>query len=295
MKHLFSVDRTIDRNHDEFDLTPYVAARVSDEVREKLRAAFSNAVADSAPVETEESAAVKQKIRRSWWLCVGCAAGAIGSYVALEALGVMESASAALVLPLILLGASMVFNFRARKLERSRMRAARPDTSTDIKVAVERFETASREAARELGIPDGASALDVLPFYYKMKNSKAVRLGKRDHYENLGVSAFRMGERLCLATAQERLEIPVSDLRGYRVCDREYVIDMWLKEHASDSEAYADYHIRKSGFLGRRARTLCEVVIRHASGEEYELLIPAYDLPVLQALVPLKELGAEDA
>ena len=295
MKHLFSVDRTVDRTHDEFDPTPYVAARVSNEVREKLRAAFSKEVVDPTPAETEESVALKARIRRSWWLCVGCAAGAIGVYVALELLGVMESASAALVLPLILLGASMVFNFRARKLERSRMSAARPDTSTDIKAAVERFEAASREAARELGLPDGASALDVLPFYYKIKNGEPVRLGKRDRYENLGVSAYRLGNRLCLATAQERLEIPVSDLQGYRVYDREYTIDMWLKEQASDSEAYAAYHIRKSGFLGRRARTLCGVAIRHESGEEYEFLIPAYDLPVLQALVPLKELGAEDA
>ncbi len=295
MKHLFSVDRTADRNHDEFDPVPYVTARVSDEVRNKLNAAFSKEVIDPTPAETEESAAAKRKIRKSWRLCVGCAVGAISAYVALELLGVMESASAALALPLILLGASMVFNFRARKLERSRMSAARPDTSTDIKAAVERFEAASREAVRELGIPDGADALDVLPFYYKMKDGKAVRLGKRDHYENRGVSAFRMGDRLCLATAQERLEIPVSDIRGYRVHDREYVIDMWLKERASDSEAYADYHIRKSGFLGRRARTLCEVIIRHESGEEYELLIPAYDLPILRALVPLKELGAKDA
>lgn len=294
MKHLFSVDRTVDRTHNEFDSTPYVAARVSDEVRAKLKAAFSEEVIDPTPIEAEEVATVKRKIRRSWLLCVGFAAGAIGVYVALELLGVMESASAALVLPLALLGASMVFNVRARKLERSRISDTRPDTSTDIKAAVERFEAASREAARELGIPDGASALDVLPFYYKVKNGVPVRLGKRDRYENLGVSAFRMGDRLCLATAQDRLEIPVRDLVGYRVYDREYVLDMWLKEQASDSEAYAKYNIRKSGFFGRRARTLCEVVILHECGEEYELLIPSYDLPVLQALVPLREIGAED-
>ncbi len=294
MKHLFSVDRTIDHTHDEFDPTPYVAARVSDEVREKLNAAFSEEVINPTPAETEETAAAKRKIRRSWWLCVGCAAGAIGVYVTLELLGVMESASAALALPLILLVASMVFNFRARKLERARMSAARPDTSTDIKAAVERFEAASREAARELGIPDDAKALDVFPFYYKIKNGTPARLGKRDRYENLGVSAYRMGDRLCLATAQERLEIPLSDIQGYRVYDREYTVDMWLKEQASDSETYAKYHIRKSGFLGRRARTLCGVVIRHADGEEYELLIPGYDLPVLQALMPLKEIAVEN-
>ena len=293
MKHLFSVDRTVDRTHDEFDPTPYVAARVSDEVRNGLRAAFSDEVVNPTPAETEESAALKARIRRSWLLCVGCAAGAIGTYVALEAMGLMETASASLALPLILLGASLVFNFRARKLERERMGLARPDTSADLKAAVERFESASREAARELGIPDGASALDVFPFYYKMKGGEPVRLGKRDRYENLGVSAYRMGNKLCLATAQERLDIPVSDIQGYRTYDREFTVDMWLKEQASDSEAYAKYNIRKSGFLGRRARTLCGMSIRHESGEEYELLIPAYDLPVLQALIPLREITPE--
>ncbi len=294
MKHLFSVDRTEDRTHDEFDSTPYVAARVSDEVREKLNAAFSEEVVNPTPAETEESTAAKRKIRESWWLCVGCAAGAIATYFALEELGLMESASASLILPIALLGASMVFNVRARKLERARLSAARPDTSTDIKAAVERFEAASREAARELGIPDDAKALDVLPFYYRMKNGTPARLGKRNRYENLGVSAYRMGERLCLATAQERLEIPISDIQGYRLYDREYTVDMWLKEQASDSEAYAKYNIRKSGFLGRRARTLCGVSIRHESGEEYELLVPAYDLPILQALVPMREIKTAD-
>jgi len=294
LKHLFSVNRTVDRTHDEFDPTPYVAARVSDEVREKLNTAFSEEVVNPTPAETGETAAVKRKIRESWLLCIGCAAGAIAAYFALEALGLMESASAALILPIALLGASMVFNVRARKLERARMSAARPDTSTDIKAAVERFEAASREAAHELGIPDDAKALDVFPFHYKLENGSPVRHGKRNRYENLGVSAYRMGDRLCLATAQERLEIPLSDIQGYRVYDREYTVDMWLKEQASDSEAYADYHIRKSGFLGRRARTLCGVSIRHESGEEYELLIPAYDLPVMQALVPMREIEAAD-
>ena len=49
MKNLFSIDKTNDKNSMDFDAIPYRTATVSDEVRSKLKSAFSVVEEETTP------------------------------------------------------------------------------------------------------------------------------------------------------------------------------------------------------------------------------------------------------
>lgn len=291
MKNFFSVNKTSDREARDFDANPYLAAHVSAEVRAKLDNAFSMDEEDTRPAEpTAEEAALKQKSRHTWWLCAGCLLGALALVFVGVRTGLYDQMPYLHIVDLGLLVLAIVFNFKARKLTRKQSDFDTQKLNLDFTAAAKRLEEAAAEAARELGVPEGAETVDILPLHYKIAGNKTVRVGKKGRFDNLSVSAFVENGALCLATAQELYRIPLGEVVGYRTYDEEYEIDMWLKPEEIDSDKYKSYGIRKSGFLACRSKTYYGVEVAGVAGS-YEILVPAYDFDVLRGLVPLTALA----
>ena len=103
-------------------------------------------------------------------------------------------------------------------------------------------------------------------------------MGKKNRFDNLSVSLYVDSGDLCLATAHELFRIPLSHVRGYRTYDEEFEIDMWLKPEEFDSEKYAEFGIRKSGFFSRKLRGYYGLDV----DGEYEVYVPCYDFAPLR-------------
>ncbi len=282
MKNLFSINKTGNPDATEFDENPYLCARVSEEVRGKLKGAFSIVEEQTAPKEpTEEEKALRKKGSRYWLICLFCLVGAIVLFFGGSRAGLYDAMPFLHVLDLALLVCAIVFNFKARKINRKQTEAQNDSFKFDFTEASKRLEEAAAEAARELGVPETALAVDVFPYHYKVNGDTVLRVGKKGKFDNLAVSVFVKDEKLCFATAQELFAVPLDLVKGVREYDEDFEMDMWLKPEESDSAKYKEFGIRKSGFLGRKGHGYYGLKI----GTEYEVLIPCYDWVTVKALL----------
>ena len=282
MKNLFSVNKTMSRENNDYDATPYLAATVSDEVQAKLKGAFSvveEKVSTREP--TEEELALKKKGNLYWRLCLLFFLGGLLLFLCGDSIPVYRDIPYLHLIDAVCLVAAVVFNFKARKLTRRETSLARDSMEVDFSEATKRLEEAAAEAARELGVPDTALSVDILPFHYRLKGTTPVPVGKKNRFDNLSVSFYVDSGDLCLATAHELFRIPLSHVRGYRTYDEEFEIDMWLKPEEFDSEKYAEFGIRKSGFFSRKLRGYYGLDV----DGEYEVYVPCYDFAPLRELL----------
>ncbi len=282
MKNLFSINKTENPDAMDFDVTPYHAATVSEEVRAKLKGAFSVVEEQTAPREqTEEEKALNKKANRYWLVCFGCLLAAIALFFADAKAGIYGSMFFLHGIDLALLVTSIVFNFKAKRVNRKINESQNESLKIDFSEASQRLEAAAAEAAAELGVPATALTVDVFPYHYKMKGDTVLRAGKEGKFDNLAVSVFVEDEKLCLATAQELFAVPLAQVKGFREYDEDFEIDIWLKPEEHDSDRYKEFGIRKSGFLSRKGHGYFGLRI----GEDYEVLIPCYDWAPVKALL----------
>ena len=283
MKNLFSINKTDNKDSMEFDAVPYHAASVSEEIRDKLKNAFSFVEKETTPPPpTEAENALRRKGNACWLGCLGCMVGAIGLFLVASRNGLYDTMPFLHIFELVLLGGAIFLNLRARKLTRKLSRTQGDRLQVDFSEASKRLEAAAAEAARELGVPEGALSVDVFPYHYKVNGDTILRVGKKGRFDNLAMSVFVKNGRLCFATAQELFEIPLSEITGMREYDEDFEIDLWLKNDEPTSERYKDFGIRKSGFLSHKAHGYFGLKI---GADQYEVLIPAYDMGDVKALL----------
>ena len=288
MKNLFSIRKSHGEYSSEFDEVPFPVVKVSDRVRDQMKDSFAFVDKEFAPhAPTDEEKALKKKAARYWALCLVCLVAAFFLFFAGNRTGLYTAMPYLHVLDLGCLIGSLVFNFKARKIAGKQADAGHERAQIDFSEATKQLQKAAAEAAKELDVPDTALSVDILPFHYILKNGEVKPAGKRGHFENLSMSVFLRDGDLCLATAQELFRIPLTDIRGYREYDEDFELDMWLKPEESDSDAYKDYGIRKSGVLGRRGHGYFGVDIRG----EFEIRIPCYDFPRVRELLHLSRLS----
>ena len=287
MKNLFSINKTDDKNADVFDSTPYLAARVSEDVKNKMKNAFSALEEEYViPEPSAEELALKKKGNRYWLTCIACFFAAVVLFFGGNKLGIYDTLPYLHLLDMGLLITAVIFNVMARKISRRQLPVQTPPVAADFAKASKLLEEASAAAARELGIPRNATSVDVLPFHYIVKNRELHAARRKNRFDNISVSLYTQKGDLCLATAQELFRIPLADVRGYRSYDEDFEIDMWLKSEEHDSDKYAAYGLRKSGLMGRRGHGYIGLDI----GGEYEILIPCYDASVVKSLLKLTEI-----
>ena len=283
MKNLFSINKTENPDAMDFDVTPYHAATVSEEVRAKLKGAFSIVEEQTTPRElTEEEKALRKRSNRYWLICLGCLLGAVALFVADTKAGIYGSMPFLHVIDFVLLAASIVFNVKAKRAGRKVTEAQGDSLKMDFSEASRKLEEAAAEAAKELGVPATALTVDVFPYHYKMKGDTLLRVGKEGKFDNLAVSVFVKDAKLCFATAQELFAVPLAEVKGFREYDEDFELDMWLKPEDPDSDKYKSFGIRKSGFFSHKGHGYFGLRI----GEDaYEVLIPCYDFEAVKALL----------
>ena len=283
MKNLFSINKDHDGDSSEFDVTPYLTARVSPEIEAKLKGAFSVAEEAAAPRElSEEDKKLREQGNHYWIGCLVCLAAAVILFFAGGKVGIYTAAPILYSVNLALLAVSIFLNFKARRINRQQTRSFNESLKIDFSEASAKLTEAAAEAALELGVPANALTVDVFPYHYRQEGDKIVPVGKKGKVTNLSVALFVKNGNLCFATAQELFTVPLSAVTGYREYDEDFELDMWLKPEEANSDKYKAYGIRKCGFLAHKGHGYFGLLI----GEDaYEVLIPCYDFEEVKALL----------
>lgn len=283
MKNLFSIKKVNGCDTFELDATPYHAMEVSDEVKAKLKGAFSIAEEAAAPRElSEEDKKLKKKSNRYWMGCLACLATTVILYFVGNELGIFAAVPALYAINVALLAGAIYFNVKSKRINRRQNERFNESMKFDFSEATARLTEAAAEAARELGIPEDTLTTDVFPYHYKQNGDKAMPVGKKGKFNNLAVSVFVKDGTLCFATAQELLAVPLTEITGYREYGESFELDMWLKPEDPDSDKYKEFGIRKSGFMTHKGQGYFGLLIGQ---DNYEVLIPCYDFGEVKSLL----------
>ncbi len=145
------------------------------------------------------------------------------------------------------------------------------------------YEEALKEVQKVLALPEESVFVDVLCRDYKMKNGKAARANILFDYINRSYYLFREGENLCFADEEKVIAIPISEIHDVEKVKKSVSISDWNKEESYRDPKYRGYGIRESnGFLIVKPYYSLKV------GEDYEILIPNYDLELVAELAGLE-------
>ncbi len=162
----------------------------------------------------------------------------------------------------------------------------------DIEALSERIDEASKVARAEMGIPDDDVSVEILPYGYKKKGEKQVPEKKANQFDNSPMSMHVRDGKLCVFDGVGLYEIPLGDIKGYRVYDEDYRIEFWLKEEEPTDEKYAAYKLKKCGILEYKTHTYYGVeIISEVTGEIFEMLVPGYDLEELKKVIDVEALA----
>ncbi|MBQ7315735.1 MAG: hypothetical protein IJW90_01345 [Clostridia bacterium] len=135
---------------------------------------------------------------------------------------------------------------------------------------------ASNAAIRaELGIPEAAREIDVLPFTYKNTNQGPAPGHKDGHFDNIPICIWRDNDDLCLSDEDILIRFPIKAVKKIRKVERKVHVSAWYKAYTYDSPAYKSY-TKDNFWYGIDILTYVEVEIRSNNESKY-LLIPGYD------------------
>lgn len=146
---------------------------------------------------------------------------------------------------------------------------------------LERTESLYKSSRQQLGIPDDAQEVDVISTVYRVKNGQEKIL----YNQNFSVNVYHKSECLCFADTTQVYSIPLSSIRESVLVKKQIILPNWNKEDAYNSKKYKPYRIRQNNMGLYFIRHYLSIRIAEERGE-FEIMIPEYDVPVIEPLLP---------
>jgi len=172
---------------------------------------------------------------------------------------------------LIVIGAALMF-FNTRKLKSLVNNPAYMAADAEV-------EKLEQRCFDELGVPANADKIDVFQFKYKVKNGNP-KPATATRYTNAEMRIYRTGETLFIADPYRLYAFPVRAFTLLARIDKYAAFDDWNKDVDCRKGEYKSYKIRNntgnnfsSGYTVKPYYSARFI----AFGEEYEIIIPAYE------------------
>ncbi len=290
MKNLFTHKVIEDSDVYEPFENPYLVSRVSPETEAMMN--YDDDTDDTPKLSAEEKEAIKSKEKKYMLAIVGSFAFALISAMVVTRVDSLSNTPLMFV-PFIGIVVSFIFLFKHKQLQ---LKKNGMDSNSlkdvDFEAMAARADAASKAARAEMSIPDDDVSVEVLPYGYKKKGDKIVPEKKANQFDNTPLSMHVRDGKLCVFDGVGLYEIPLGDIKGYRVYDEDYRIEFWMKEEEPTDEKYAAYKLKKCGILEYKTHTYYGVeVISEATGEVFEMLVPGYDLEELKKVIDVEALA----
>lgn len=288
-KHLFSYTVTPDREDnrrttDVFDDNAYVVGRISPEVKaEKDRLYDAWMLAHKERKECESKSGCQVQLL-SWLLFLLIL---LVIHLVIECMeNIFPDARTELVI--FRVAFFIAFLILSKRIDTAIARARRrhhakkhPDIPLHESELDPALSDAVAAARAELGIPDYAWEMDILPYRHTVPLgglTEEVRPNKV--YDNIPVSVWREGQVLFLSDEDVLLRVPLSEITDLRQVRQRIRFKEWSKADAFDSPTYRSSKINEwISYLTCAGYT--ELIL----ADGYRLLVPAYDSHILREVL----------
>ena len=136
----------------------------------------------------------------------------------------------------------------------------------------------------ELGVPGNAKDVDVLSFFYIIKdgNIKVQEKGMQiAQYFSTEFKLFADTENLYLANVDGKYAFPLSAIKTIHTVKKHIRIDAWHKNEAFNKGIYKQYKLTTDQYGCVHCKYYYIIEISH-KGETYGIYIPCYELPAFE-------------
>ena len=268
---------------------PYLVSRVSPETEAMMN--YDDSEDDTPKLSDEEKAAIKSKEKRYLLAILASFAASLICFMLATRVEALEDTPLILA-PIAGMVIALIFLYKVKQLQwKKNGMDSNGLKDIDFEAMAARIDEAGKTARAEMSIPDNDVSVEVLPYGYKKKGDRQIPEKKARQFDNTPMSMHVSDGNLRIFDGVGLYEIPLGDIKGYRVYDEDYRIEFWLKEDEPTDEKYAAYKLKKCGILEYKTHTYYGVeVISEVTGEVFEMLVPGYDLEELKKVIDVEAL-----
>ncbi|MBE6595882.1 MAG: hypothetical protein E7644_08810 [Ruminococcaceae bacterium] len=185
--------------------------------------------------------------------------------------GVILLASAALALL-----AAIALHVRGNGLRRSE-----EESEAELAVLNRESEEMDRRCRAAMDVPEDAVSVDVPTRVYNTHLR-----GDGEVYANGSCPVFAEAESLCFFDGEDVLAIPFVEITGIVEVHEPITVSGWMKDQPHTAAPYDGYDITEQGEDTYCLGSYCAVRCRR-EGEDYQVIIPRYDIDTILALTGL--------
>lgn len=282
MKPFLGIDLTTDKKNEQLNGSEFIVAKPSEEMTRALEKSLDGAD------EVYEKATLPIAVRIVKWIC-----GAVGGFVgvcfirALEDISIKEAYQNAT--EFVWVGGAcilvwLILEFLSRKKAKTVMET---DKSSHT---FSRLESVSDAVFTELAVPADAKDVDILSFFYKVKegeikvHEKGLQIAQ---YYNFNYKIFADSENFYMANLEEKYAFPLSSLRAIHTVKKRIILYSWNKEEKHNKGVYKQYKLD----IGEGGEIHCKnfhILEFEHNGELWGVYFPAYELPAFEEITGLK-------
>ncbi len=146
------------------------------------------------------------------------------------------------------------------------------------------WENVANAVYAELSVPSDAKEVDILSFFYKVKdgNLKVCEKGMQiAQYFNPVFKVFADSENLYFANLEGKYAFPLSAIMGIRTVKKHIRIAGWNKEEKINKGIYKQYKLTTDSYGCVHCKYYHILEINH-NGELFGIYFPCYELPVFE-------------
>lgn len=137
---------------------------------------------------------------------------------------------------------------------------------------------------KELSVPDDAKDIDILYFFYKIKDGE-IKVREKGlqiaQYLDLEFKIFADDENLYLANLEGKYAFPLSSIVKIHTVKKHICIAGWNKSEEYNKGIYKQYKLTTDNYGRIHCKWYYILEINH-QGDSYGIYIPCYELPALE-------------
>lgn len=164
----------------------------------------------------------------------------------------------------------------------SRYLIRKGEKDPQLQIVAQQVENTVSESFESLGVPAEAEEISVIVYLFKIKKGKRKPFSPFVSFNAHEMKIYSDGEKLYLADIDSVTAIPFTDIKEIAENKKRSQITEWTKDESFRSKKYKPYKIRSNGYYYFVKTYSLKL---NSDGEESEIIIPNYDLPVLQNYV----------
>ena len=272
MKPFLGIDLTTDRKNDQFNGTEFLVQTPS--------AALANTLEDSSEKveKTIETAKLPLLFRIIQFVC-GIAALIITSGILKADVSLAEEYHNA---PWLYWTAGICAVVWLIIWLSSKQKAKTILKTEESEQTFSHLEGTANAIYNELSVPNDAKDVDILSFFYKIKNGemKPVEKAFATHF-NLEFKIFTDEENLYLANLEGKYAFPLSSIIKVHTVKKRIRIVGWNKEEKFNKGIYKQYKLTEDHYGSIHCNQYHILEINH-QGESYGIYFPCYELATLE-------------